>query len=153
VDRSKIGLWGGSYGGYLTAMGLARDSDIFAAGVDVHGVHDWSSFLQHWENQKDAPDAKEAAQLAFESSPDASVDTWRSPVLLIQGDDDRNVPFTQMVDLVQRLRKHHLPFEQLVFPDEIHDFLRWKTWITAYGATADFFDRVFKKGEQVGLRP
>ncbi len=42
VDPKKIGLWGGSYGGYLTAMGLARNSDLFAAGVDSHGVHDWS---------------------------------------------------------------------------------------------------------------
>lgn len=150
VDRSKIGLWGGSYGGYLTAMGLARNSDMFAAGVDLHGVHDWSSFLAHWENRSNAPDAKEAVKLAFESSPDASVETWRSPVLLIQGDDDRNVPFSQTVDLVQRLREHHVPFEQLIFPDEIHDLLMWKTWISAYGATANFFDRVFKKGEQIG---
>jgi dipeptidyl aminopeptidase/acylaminoacyl peptidase len=150
VDRSKIGLWGGSYGGYLTAMGLARNSDIFAAGVDLHGVHDWSPFLSHWENKPEAPDAKQAEQLAFESSPDASVATWRSPVLLIQGDDDRNVPFSQTVDLVQRLREHHVPFEELIFPDEIHDFLMWKTWIRAYGATANFFDRVFKKGEGIG---
>jgi len=150
VDQSKIGLWGGSYGGYLTALGLARNSDMFAVGVDLHGVHDWSTFLKRWESRTDAPDAKEAAQLAFESSPDASVDTWRSPVLLIQGDDDRNVPFSQTVDLAQRLREHHVRFEQLVFPDEIHDFVMWRTWITAYGATADFFDRVFKKGEQIG---
>jgi len=48
VDRKKIGLWGGSYGGLLTALGLARNSDLFAAGVDMHGVHDWSVFLPHW---------------------------------------------------------------------------------------------------------
>ena len=45
VDGEKIGLWGGSYGGFLTAMGLARNSDLFKAGVDFHGVHDWSVFL------------------------------------------------------------------------------------------------------------
>jgi dipeptidyl aminopeptidase/acylaminoacyl peptidase len=144
VDGKRIGLWGGSYGGLLTALGLARNSDIFAAGVDMHGVHDWSVFLPHWENRPDAPDKKEAEKLAFESSPNASIATWKSPVLLIQGDDDRNVPFEQTVDLVQRLRDHHVGFEQLVFPDEIHGFLMWKSWIRAYGATADFFDRTLK---------
>ena len=144
VDPKKIGLWGGSYGGFLTAMGLARNSDLFAAGVDMHGVHDWSVFLPHWENHPGAPDAKEAEKLAFDSSPDAAVSTWKSPVLLIHGDDDRNVPFGQTVDLAQRLREQHVRFEELIFPDEIHDFLMWKNWVRAYGATADFFDRTLK---------
>jgi dipeptidyl aminopeptidase/acylaminoacyl peptidase len=144
VDANKIGLWGGSYGGYLTALGLARNSDLFAAGSDMHGVHDWSEFLPHWENRPAAPDAQEAYKLAFDSSPDASVAQWKSPVLLIHGDDDRNVPFSQTVDLIQRLRERHVQFEELVFPDEIHDFLLWKDWIRAYRATADFFDGILK---------
>jgi dipeptidyl aminopeptidase/acylaminoacyl peptidase len=146
VDAKKLGLWGGSYGGYLTAMGLARNSDLFAAGVDFHGVHDWSVFLSQWDGKTPmAPDRREADKLAFQSSPDASVQLWKSPVLLIQGDDDRNVPFSQTVDLVQRLRENHVPFELLVFPDEVHGFLMFKTWLTAYGATADFFDHYLKK--------
>ncbi len=76
--------------------------------------------------------------------------TWRSPVLLIQGDDDRNVPFSETVDLAQRLRDHKVPFEQLVFPDEIHGFLMWKSWTHAYSATADFFDRTLKEGQKIG---
>jgi dipeptidyl aminopeptidase/acylaminoacyl peptidase len=150
VDKKKIGLWGGSYGGFLTAMGLARNSDIFAAGVDMHGVHDWSEFLPRWEDRSNAPDLKEAQKPAFESSPNAWIATWKSPVLLIQGDDDRNVPFEQTVDLAQRLRENHVPMEEIVFPDEIHGFLMHKSWIHAYSATADFFDRVLKKGEAVG---
>jgi dipeptidyl aminopeptidase/acylaminoacyl peptidase len=89
-------------------------------------------------------------KLAWDSSPDAYVSTWRSPVLPIQGDDDRNVPFTQTVDLVQRLRAQHVPFEQLVLPDEIHGFLMWKNWMRAYAATAGFFDRTLKHGEKIG---
>jgi dipeptidyl aminopeptidase/acylaminoacyl peptidase len=146
VDPKKIGLWGGSYGGYLTALGLARNSDIFAAGVDFHGVHDWSVFLPHEENAPAPPDAKEAEKLAFESSPNASVTAWKSPVLLIHGDDDRNVPFEQTVDLAQRLRENHVSFDELIFPDEIHGFLMFKTWVRAYGATADFFDRTLRQG-------
>jgi dipeptidyl aminopeptidase/acylaminoacyl peptidase len=144
VDPKKIGLWGGSYGGYLTAMGLAHNSDIFAAGVDVHGVHDWSLFLPRWEAVANAPDLEEARKVAFNASPDAALSTWKSPVLFIHGDDDRNVPFSQTVELVQRLRKQGVEFEELIFPDEIHDFLLWRTWIKAYSATADFFNRKLK---------
>jgi dipeptidyl aminopeptidase/acylaminoacyl peptidase len=154
VDGHKIGLWGGSYGGFLTAMGLARDSTLFKAGVDYHGVHDWSVFLTerpYFGNLAlKPPDQEAAVKLAWESSPDAYMSTWTSPVLLIHGDDDRNVPFTQTVDLVQRLRAQHVGFEEMIFPDEIHGFLMWKTWIKAYGATADFFDRTLKQGQKIG---
>jgi dipeptidyl aminopeptidase/acylaminoacyl peptidase len=153
VDAKKIGLWGGSYGGFLTAMGLAHNSDIFAAGVDFHGVHDWSArgFSRGSGPQEPGgpPDRAEAMRLAFESSPNASIKSWKSPVLLIQGDDDRNVDFSQMVDLVQRLREQKVPFEQIVFPDEIHDFLLWRSWVRGYKADADFFDRVLVKGATI----
>jgi dipeptidyl aminopeptidase/acylaminoacyl peptidase len=142
VDAKRIGLWGGSYGGYLTAMGLAHDSDMFAAGVDLHGVHDWSDFRE--DIPVDAPDHDAAVKLAFESSPNAAIARWRSPVLLIQGDDDRNVPFSQTVDLLQRLRAQKVHVEELIFPDEIHGFLMWKSWIRAYGATEEFFGRELK---------
>src|SRR5215472_1332568 len=154
VDAGRIGLWGGSYGGFLTAMGLARNSDLFKAGVDYHGVHDWSVFLTErpyfGSIANKPPDADAAVELAWKSSPDAYVTTWKSPVLLIHGDDDRNVPFSQTVDLVARLRARHVPFEQMIIPDEIHGFLMWRTWIRAYGATADFFDRTLKRSEKVG---
>ena len=146
VDPQRIGLWGGSYGGFLTAMGLARNSDIFKAGVDFHGVHDWATFLPMWVAEVDAkdaegaPDLKEARELAFKSSPVASISTWSSPVLFIHGDDDRNVPFQQTTDLVEKLRAQKVAVEELIFPDEIHDLLRWSDWIRAYRATAEFFD-------------
>ena len=142
VDAKRIGLWGGSYGGYLTAMGLAHDSEMFAAGVDLHGVHDWSAFKE--ELPADAPDHAAAVKLAFQSSPNAAISTWRSPVLLIQGDDDRNVDFSQTVDLLQRLRAQKVHVEELIFPDEIHGFLMWKSWVRAYGATEEFFGRELK---------
>jgi dipeptidyl aminopeptidase/acylaminoacyl peptidase len=134
VDPKRIGLWGGSYGGYLTALGLARASNLFAVGVDFHGVHDWSAELSSDGRTLDAA----TARLAFESSPLASVSTWRSPVLLIHGDDDRNVPFHQTVALVEALRKQPVDFQELIFPDEIHGFLTQKRWIQAYHAAADF---------------
>ena len=138
VDPKRIGLWGGSYGGYLTALGLGRNSDLFAAGVDLHGVHDWPT--DNWDGKNISP---ELNKLAHASSPVTSVDTWRSPVLFIHGDDDRNVYFTQTVDLVARLRAKNVEIEQLIFPDEVHDFLLHRNWLAAYHAAGDFFDRHF----------
>ncbi|MDP9337441.1 MAG: prolyl oligopeptidase family serine peptidase [Acidobacteriota bacterium] len=138
VDPKRIGLWGGSYGGYLTALGLGRNSDIFAAGVDLHGVHDWPT--DNWDG-KNIP--AELTRLAHTSSPVTAVDTWRSPVLFIHGDDDRNVFFTQTVDLVARLRAKNVEVQQLIFPDEVHDFLLHRDWLAAYHATSDFFDHHF----------
>lgn len=142
VDPERIGLWGGSYGGYLTAMGLARASDLFAAGVDIHGVHDWNDGIRIFVPSYDPDEATE--RLAFESSPNASLDTWRSPVLLIHGDDDRNVFFSQTVYLVEELRNRGVHVEQLVFPDEVHGFLLHRNWVRAYEATVDFFDRMLR---------
>jgi dipeptidyl aminopeptidase/acylaminoacyl peptidase len=141
VDGARIGCWGGSYGGYLTALALARASDLFAAGVDMHGVHDWNLELPTFMPWYDPQKLKDVARLAFESSPISSVSTWRSPVLLIHGDDDRNVPFAETVQLVEALRRQHVEFEELIFPDEIHDFLLRRSWVRAYTAGAEFLGR------------
>ena len=145
VDGARIGLWGGSYGGYLTAMGLARASDLFKAGVDFHGVHDWNIDRPVIGPVPGTPEVEaqreEKAHLAFESSPMASMKTWRSPVLLIHGDDDRNVPFANTVSLVGALRAQGIYFEQLILPDEIHGFLRHGSWLKAYAAAVDFLGR------------
>jgi dipeptidyl aminopeptidase/acylaminoacyl peptidase len=141
VDGARIGAWGGSYGGYLTALALARASDLFAAGVDLHGVHDWNLELTNWQPAYNPESDPTAARVAWESSPLASIKTWKSPVLLIQGDDDRNVQFSNTVRLASALRAQGVPFEEHVFPDEIHGFLLQRSWIEAYSLGADFFDR------------
>ena len=83
-------------------------------------------------------------RLAFESSPDASIETWKSPVLLIQGDDDRNVPFQQTIDLSRRLQERHVPYEELLIPNETHGFLRHATWLKVDAATVEFLTRYLK---------
>ncbi|MGQ9577284.1 MAG: prolyl oligopeptidase family serine peptidase [Candidatus Aminicenantales bacterium] len=132
VDPEKIGLWGLSYGGYLTAMGLSRNSDIFKAGVDIAGVHLWGNSL-------------DVNSISFKSSPVGSIDQWKSPVLLIQGDDDRNVAFSQTTGLVQLLRARNIYYELIVLPDEVHDFLIFANWLKTFHAAQDFFDRFLKK--------
>ena len=144
-DTKRIGAWGGSYGGYLTGLALARDSADFAAGVDLHGVHDWSYELDLWKPTSDpAHDTAAAAKAAFDASPMADVAKWKSPVLLMQGDDDRNVLFGQTVRLAAELRAGGVTVEERIFPDEVHDFLLHKNWVTAFELAADFFDRQLK---------
>jgi dipeptidyl aminopeptidase/acylaminoacyl peptidase len=152
VDPRRIGIYGGSYGGFLTAMALARDSNIFAVGVDLHGVHDWTATRSsaNWlisssrNSYETPPDLARAIEMAWRSSPVSSVSTWRSPVLLIHGDDDRNVKFSQTVDLVARLEKAGVPYEELVLPDEVHSFLRYASWQKATTATVNFLDKYLK---------
>ncbi len=139
VDAKRIGAWGGSYGGYLTALALARSSDLYAAGVDLHGVHDWSLELDLWKPTNE-PNVDQAAMArrAFAASPLADVDRWKSPVLLIQGDDDRNVLFAQTVRLAAALRARHVSVEVTVLPDEVHDFLLHRNWLQVYDQSQQF---------------
>lgn len=150
VDAKRIGIWGGSYGGYLTALALARNSDIFKSGVDLHGVHDWTRLMDELAGKAGARfekgDREKAMQVAWDSSPDSQIDNWKSPVLLIQGDDDRNVHFQQTVDLARRLEEHGLAFEEMVLPNEIHGFLRHASWVKADQATVEFLSRTLGVG-------
>ncbi|MGZ3518236.1 MAG: S9 family peptidase [Vulcanimicrobiaceae bacterium] len=151
IDPKKIGIWGGSWGGYLTALALARDSGVFKAGVDFSGVHDLMHDAVGYFGDSEAAlrtNLKPWLKLAWDSSPVASVSTWRSPVLLIQGDDDPDVSFHQLVDLVPRLQQHHVPFETIVLPDEVHSFLRYASWLRTDEATAAFFERQFLRASK-----
>ena len=144
VDPDRIGLWGGSYGGYLTAMGLARNSDIFKAGVDLHGVHDWAWRGTDFSDGGAWGLTEELMEEALSSSPVSDVDKWTSPVLMIHGDDDRNVMFAQTIDLANKLRVRGVDHEILVLPDEVHGFYRWESWLKTYEAAFDFFERKLK---------
>jgi dipeptidyl aminopeptidase/acylaminoacyl peptidase len=142
VDANRVGIYGGSYGGYLTALALARNSDVFAAGVDIHGVHDWSTYMRFdRQRYEQTPDVDTAIATAWQSSPVSSVAGWKSPALLIHGDDDRNVRFNQSTDLVRRLAATGAPFETLVIPDDTHHFLRYANILTVDKATAEFLER------------
>jgi dipeptidyl aminopeptidase/acylaminoacyl peptidase len=128
VDPKRIGIYGLSYGGLLTAQALARNSDIFAAGVDYAGVHLYGSSL-------------DPADVSYQSSAISQIDHWKSPVLLIQGDDDRNVNFAQTVGLVQLLRQRDVYYELVVFPDDVHDSLMYSRWLYLLGRMDTFLQK------------
>ncbi len=129
-------------------MALGRDSELFAAGVDIHGVHDRTVnrarsvvFPDRYEK---APDAQFALETAWKSSPVSSVDTWSSPVLIIHADDDRNVAFSQSTDLVQRLIEKGVPMETMVIVDDTHHFMMFANQLRVNKAAADFLERHLK---------
>ena len=145
VDASRVGIYGGSYGGFLTALALSHNSDLFAAGVDIHGVHNWTDeraaplLAPRYEK---APDVQRALDVAWKSSPVSAMKGWRSPVLLIHGDDDRNVRFSQTVDL-SASDEAACRVRGLIIPDDTHHFFRHANWVTVDSATAAYFERKF----------
>ena len=128
VDPARIGIWGLSYGGLLTSQALARNSDLFIAGADLAGVHLYGSSL-------------DSTNLSYQSSAISAIDTWKSPVFLIQGDDDRNVAFSQMVGLVQLLRAHNIYYELTVIPDDLHESMVHARWLDTWNRMGDFLKR------------
>jgi dipeptidyl aminopeptidase/acylaminoacyl peptidase len=128
VDPERIGIWGLSYGGLLTSEALARNSDIFKAGVDLAGVHLEGSSL-------------DPAAVSYKSSAIGAIDSWKSPVLLVQGDDDRNVAFQQITGLVQLLRQRDVYYELIVFPDDVHESLLHSRWMYTLGRMETFLHK------------
>ncbi len=138
VDARKIGIWGASYGGLMTALGLARASKDIAVGVDYAGVYNWDTMLA----SVGVPvEPGEATRRGFDSSPVATIDQWHSPVLVVQADDDRNVPLQQSVELIEDLRLHHIDHEEIMMPNEIHDLAHYSSWITLFKATDAYLNR------------
>ena len=127
VDPDRVGIWGLSYGGLLTAQALARNSDLFKVGVDLAGVHVRGEL--------------DPENLAYRSSPISEIDNWKSPVLLVHGDDDRNVDFAQTVGLVQLLRARNVYHELIIFPDDIHETLLHSRWLYTFDRMEAFLDR------------
>jgi dipeptidyl aminopeptidase/acylaminoacyl peptidase len=140
VDSNRIGIWGLSYGGLLTSQALARNSDIFKAGVDLAGVHLFGSSL-------------DPESVSYKSSTIGAIDGWKSPVLLIQGDDDRNVAFQQMTGLVQMLRQRDVYYELIVFPDDVHESLLHSRWIYTLGRMETFLHKFLWDTSSVSTQP
>jgi dipeptidyl aminopeptidase/acylaminoacyl peptidase len=136
VDPNRVGIWGLSYGGVLTSQALARNSDIFKCGVDLAGVHLWGSSL-------------DPNSTSYKSSTIGAVDGWKSPVLLVQGDDDRNVAFQQMTGLVQLLRARDVYYELIVFPDDVHESLLHSRWMYTLGRMETFLHKFLGDAQPV----
>ncbi|MGH8139088.1 MAG: alpha/beta hydrolase family protein, partial [Steroidobacteraceae bacterium] len=144
VDGHRIGAWGGSYGGLMTAQSLARHSDLFRAGVALYGLYDWSFSSNnsgYWDPGRDFGVTAETRSQALQSSPLGALDHWTSPVLLFTGDADIYVDVAQTVDLAQRLRERHVDVEVTMVPNESHGFVLHQTQVQLWNEMVDFFSR------------
>jgi dipeptidyl aminopeptidase/acylaminoacyl peptidase len=140
VDAGRVGIWGLSYGGLLASQALARNSDIFVAGVDMAGVH-------HYDYSLDTTSS------AFKSAAIGAIDQWKSPVFLVHGDDDRNVDFAQTVGLVQLLRARKVYHELMVVPDDLHESMLHTNWIDTFDRMGVFLKRFVWNREKPPVQP
>nr|WP_279380237.1 prolyl oligopeptidase family serine peptidase [Sphingosinicella soli] len=148
VDPKRIGIWGGSYGGLLTGHALARNSDLFAAGVAIHGVFDWSwpsPVPGHLNPSKFFGVGEADKATAFAASPLGAVEGWRSPVLLVHGDQDMNVDVRETVDLTQKLRRQGVDVRTVLLPGESHSLIRYSSWQQLWRDQAAFFTETLGK--------
>jgi dipeptidyl aminopeptidase/acylaminoacyl peptidase len=134
VDPKRIGVWGGSYGGLMTALALSFTPEYFAAGVDVAGVSDWSRM------PGTSGESPAALQLAYQASPLSRVDHWKAPVLLFHPDTDSLVPIQQSIVLASALRARGVEVDACIIPDETHFMLREHSWNTLAEITLRYFD-------------
>jgi dipeptidyl aminopeptidase/acylaminoacyl peptidase len=142
VDPHRLAIAGDSYGGFVAELGLARASDLLAVGVDYAGIYNWSTFLASVGEPIDGDDAN---RRAVESSPIATIDQWRSPVLLVKADGDLDVPLQQSTALIEDLRSHNIDHDVIVIPNEIHVMARYASWMTLFHATDAYLGRDLDK--------
>ncbi len=153
VDPNKIGIMGGSYGGYMVLAALAFQPDAFAVGVDLFGVANWVRTLESipswWEAQRKAlyaeiGDPTTQRDMLKEISPLFHTASIRKPLMVLQGANDPRVLKVESDEIVAAVKKNNVPVEYIVFPDEGHGFTKKKNQIDGYGAVLKFLDTYLK---------
>ena len=144
VDIQKVGVWGPSYGGYLTLEAMLRAPTAFDAGVDVAGMTDWRDWWRDpggvWiDGRMDSPTAH--PDLYRDRSPIEHVDSLQRPLLLLHGSADGPVSWLESLRLIDELVRAGKPFESMVYPGETHLFTREHTWLDAFRRVEEFFER------------
>jgi len=147
ADPARIGVYGVSYGGYLTLMSLALRGDRFAAGVSVVGVVSWKTMVETTRGDlreyllRELGDPAKDADLYRERSPLTHASKIRSPLLVLQGENDPRVPRSEAEQVVKALRDSGKPHEYHVYPGEGHGFRTTENRIDALRRALDWFDR------------
>jgi dipeptidyl aminopeptidase/acylaminoacyl peptidase len=153
VDANRVGIIGGSYGGYMVLAALAFQPDVFDVGVDIFGVSNWVRTLESiptwWEAQRKAlyaeiGDLGTQREMLREVSPVFHADKIRKPLIVLQGANDPRVIKAESDDIVAAVKKNNVPVEYIVFPDEGHGFSKKKNQIEGYSAVLKFLDQHLK---------
>ena len=153
VDPDRIGILGGSYGGYMTLAALTLQPDVFAVGVDLFGISNWIRTLESipkwWESQREAlyqeiGDPLKDREMLLAVSPLFHADKIRKPLIVLQGANDPRVLKAESDDIVAAARKNGVPVEYVIFSDEGHGFTKKKNQIEGWKAILDFLDKHLK---------
>ena len=157
VDENKIGIFGGSYGGYMVLAALTFRPEEFAAGVDLFGISNWVRTLQSipswWESEKEALYAEMGnpetdLEYLRRISPLFHAGEIKKPLMVLQGANDPRVLKVESDEIVEAARKKGLPVEYIVFENEGHGFVNKANQSKGYKAVLDFLDKYLKKSEQ-----
>jgi dipeptidyl aminopeptidase/acylaminoacyl peptidase len=144
IDRNKVGIYGGSYGGFITQMALFRHPENFKAGVSLRGVSDWKNYFysNQWFIVPRLGDLNDAENRYYYeiSSPITYAENLSVPILITHGMLDDNVFFQQSVQLIQKLIENHKDFDVMIYPKELHSFHIQSSWLDQYKRIFRFFE-------------
>jgi dipeptidyl aminopeptidase/acylaminoacyl peptidase len=153
VDPKKVGIIGGSYGGYMVLAALAFQPEVFDVGVNIFGVSNWLRTLQSippwWEAQRQAlytelGDPAIDAERLRRISPLFHAENIQRPLIVLQGANDPRVLQIESDEIVEAVRKNGVPVEYVIFPDEGHGFVKRENEVRGYRAILNFLDAHLK---------
>jgi dipeptidyl aminopeptidase/acylaminoacyl peptidase len=140
IDMGKLGIWGVSYGGFMTNMAMFREPGVFKAGSSWAAVNDWENYNDGYTRERLTTPA-ENPEAYRRSSPITFSHNLRDNLLLVHGMVDSNVLFQDTVQLTEKLIQEGRPFEEIFYPQEDHGFVRDETWIDALRRTTALFEK------------
>ena len=151
ADSNRIGIMGGSYGGYMVMAGLTEYPELFAAGADLFGMVNFETFFKHTEpwmaaiSRTEYGDPVTEVDLLRRLSPIHRLDRVIAPTIVLHGANDTNVPVVEADQVVENLKKRSVPVEYVLFPDEGHGFRKTSNRIRATAATVRWFEKYLKR--------
>ena len=143
IDMSRLGIWGWSYGGFMTATAMFKAPSVFKAGAAFSGVYDWANYNAGYTDERLTAPA-ENPEAFRRSSPITFSSQLRNHLLILHGIADTNVLFQEAVQLSEKLIHEGKTFEEAFYPEENHAFVRDESLRDAFTRASEFFDRNLK---------
>jgi dipeptidyl aminopeptidase/acylaminoacyl peptidase len=142
IDPHRVGIYGGSYGGFMALMGIFM-TDKYACAAALRAVTSWENYYKHnpWYTEARLGKPEDNPEAYKISSPITYADSLKKPLLILHGMVDDNVFFQDAVQLIRKLQKSGKKFEAMVYPEEAHSFTEPESWYDEYSRIEEFFDK------------